>query len=251
MFRGWSRAAGRNYPAGTWNHHRQRRFLPRSLLTAKPSGFLTFSWYPEWFPPGCSGHNKVTAHLLTENTTGIYGCIISTSSLWQSLKNVLKSNKTTKIISIRHRHHVILLLVTLSQILQGIFTTHWCTVLSHCCTTAAQEQLRVAELAGPRAFVVTSDLWSLNCVVSLHRISADFLFLVSWWKKCNMNGSDTPLLPHFLHYSEHRLVFCMVALKTESKSRFINREWVTHHQNANSLFSGGLNFFFKLHHYIN
>lgn len=149
--------------------------------------------------------------------------------LWQSFKNVLKSNKTTKSMSIKHRHHVLLPLVTLSQILQGISTTGWCTVLFHPCTTPAQKWLRAAELASPRAFVVISDLWGLNCVVLLHRISIDFLVLVSWWRKCYTSVSDTPLLPHFLHYLEYRLLFWMVALKTKSKSRFIKREWVMHH----------------------
>lgn len=177
-------------------------------------------------------------------------CIISTSDLWQCFKSGPKSNKTTESVSTKHSH-VLLPLVTLSQILQGIFTTGWCTVLSHRCTTPAQEQLRAAELASPRAFVVTSGLWGLNHAVLRHRISTDFLFLVSRWRKCYMSGSATPLLPHFLHYSEYRLVFCMVALKSKSKSRFINREWVTHHQKANSLFSGELKYFFKLHYYIN
>lgn len=115
MFRSRNRAAGRNYPAGTWNYHGQRRFLPRSLLTAKPRGPLAFSWYSVSLPPGYSGHNKVTTHFLTDNTTGICVCIISTSGLWQCFKNVLKSNKTTKSVSIKHSRHVLLALGTLSN----------------------------------------------------------------------------------------------------------------------------------------
>lgn len=230
MFRGWNRAS-RNYPAGTWNYHGQRRFLPRSLLTAKSCSLLTFSWYSVWFPPGCSGH-KVTTHFLIDNTTGIYGCIISASGLWQSLKNVLISNKTTKKCVYKVQKHVLLHLVTHSQILQGIFTTGWCTVLSHCCTTPAQEQLRAAELASPRAFVITSDLGVWTVWFYYTGFQQTFF---SWSPdEEHITWVDEILL--FCH--TFYIMFCMVALKTKSKSRFINREWVTHHQKANSVFVG-------------
>lgn len=124
----------------------------QSLFTAKPCSPLAFSWHSVWFPLGYSGHNKATTHFITDNMTGIYACIISNSGLWQCFKNVLKSNKTPKSLSVKHRHHVLLLLVTLSQILQGIFTTDWCTVLSYPSTTPAQEQLRAAELAKSQSF---------------------------------------------------------------------------------------------------
>lgn len=87
----------------------------QSLLTAKPCSPLAFSWHSVWFPLGYSGHNKVTTHFITDNMTGIYACIISNSGLWQCFKNVLKSNKTPKSLSVKHRHHVLLLLVTLSN----------------------------------------------------------------------------------------------------------------------------------------
>lgn len=89
--------------------------IPAQILTAKPWSPLAFSWYSVSFPPGYSGHNKVTTHSPTDNTTGIYVCIISTSGLWQCFKNVLKSNKTTKSLSIEHSHHVLLPLGTLSN----------------------------------------------------------------------------------------------------------------------------------------
>lgn len=80
-----------------------------------------------------------------------------------------------------------------------------------------------------------------NRMILLHRIPTNFF--LSWSPgEENAVWVDQTLLVCctfiILHYFEFMLVFRMVVLNMNCNSRFIGREWVTHHRNATSLFSG-------------
>lgn len=100
--------------------------------------------------------------------------------------------------------------------------------------------------------LLTFGFW--NHMILLHRIPTNFFFSWSPGEE-NTIWVDQMLLLccsfMVLHYLD-MLVFCMVLLNTNCNSRFINREWVTHHQNATTFFSGGLFwvFFFFWSHII-